>query len=74
VAAVPDLTATGSRLASCAQPGQGRAPRSGWIEIEGQQSVGAAARIWIWRPGMNRQIWNVLIGAGAHPIGPAPPP
>jgi hypothetical protein len=33
-----------------------------------------AARIWIWRPSMNRQIWNVLIRAGAHPIGPAPPP
>jgi hypothetical protein len=48
--------------------------RHDWIEIEGQQSVGAAARIGIWRPGMNRQIWNMLIGAGAHPIGPAPPP
>jgi hypothetical protein len=47
--------------------------RHDWIEIE-EQPVGAAARIWIWRPGMNRQIWYVLIRAGAHPIGPAPPP
>ena len=47
--------------------------RHEWTEIDGQQA-GTAARIWIWRPGMNRQIWNVLIGAGAHPIGSAPPP
>ncbi len=47
--------------------------RHDWTEIDGQPA-GTATRIWIWRPGMNRQIWNVLIHAGAHPIGPAPPP
>lgn len=47
--------------------------RHDWIEIDGQRPR-TAARIWIWRPGMNRQIWNVLIRAGAHPTGPAPPP
>jgi hypothetical protein len=46
--------------------------RHDWIEIDGQGGTGA--RIWIWRPGMNRRIWNVLIDAGAHPIGLAPPP
>lgn len=45
--------------------------RHDWIEIDGQ-SPRAAVRIWIWRPDMNRQIWNVLIQAGAHPISPAP--
>ncbi len=47
--------------------------RHEWIEIDGQPA-GTAARIWIWRPSMNRQIWNMLIRAGAHPIGSAPPP
>jgi hypothetical protein len=47
--------------------------RHDWIEIDAQPAR-TAVRIWIWRQGMNRQIWNVLTGAGAHPIGPAPPP
>jgi len=47
--------------------------RHDWIEIEGQPT-GTASRIWIWRPGVNRQIWKVLIRAGVHPIGTAPPP
>ena len=47
--------------------------RHDWIEIDGQPA-GTADRIWIWRPGMNRQIWNVLIRASAHPIGSPPPP
>ena len=46
-------------------------PRQGWIEIDGQQAR-TAVRIQICRPGMNRQIWNVLVDAGAHPIGSAP--
>jgi len=47
--------------------------RHDWIQIDAQPAH-TAVRIWIWRQGMNRQIWNVLTGAGAHPIGPAPPP
>jgi hypothetical protein len=39
-----------------------------WIEISGQ----SAARIWIGRRKMNRQLWDVLVSAGAHPIGPPP--
>ena len=46
--------------------------RHDWIEIDGQPA-GTAARIWIWRPSMNRQIWNVLIRAGVHPTGSVPP-
>lgn len=45
--------------------------RHDWIEIDGQQAR-TAVRTWIWRPGMNRHIWNVLVDAGAHPIGSAP--
>jgi len=44
--------------------------RHDWIEIDGQRA-GTAARIWIWRPDMNREIWNVLSRAGAYPIGSA---
>jgi hypothetical protein len=47
--------------------------RHDWIDIDGQPA-GTAVRTWIRRPGMNRQIWNALIRAGAHPTGPAPPP
>jgi hypothetical protein len=37
--------------------------RSG-SEVDGQPS-GTAVRIRIWRRDMNRQLWNVLTGAGA---------
>lgn len=47
--------------------------RHDWIEIE-SQPTGTAARIQIRRRNMNRQIWDALVRAGAHPIGPAPPP
>jgi hypothetical protein len=47
--------------------------RHDWIEIQGQPT-GTATRIQIRRPDMNRQIWDALVRAGAHPIGPAPPP
>lgn len=47
--------------------------RHDWIEIDGQPA-GTAARIWIGRRSMNRQIWDELVRAGAHPIGSAPPP
>jgi hypothetical protein len=43
-----------------------------WIEISGQ-SAGSAVRIWIGRRKMNRQLWDVLVSAGAHPIGSPPP-
>ena len=43
-----------------------------WIEIGGQ-TAGTEARIWIGQRRMNRQIWDALVRAGAHPIGPAPP-
>jgi hypothetical protein len=39
-----------------------------WIEVEGQPP-GTAARIQIGRRNMNRQIWDALVHAGAHPIG-----
>jgi hypothetical protein len=45
--------------------------RHDWLEIDGQPS-GTAVRIWIWRRDMNRQLWNVMIGAGAQSTGPAP--
>ncbi len=47
--------------------------RRDWIEIDGQ-TAGTAVRIRIWRRDMNRQLWSALTGAGAQPIGPAPPP
>jgi hypothetical protein len=47
--------------------------RHDWIEVDGQPS-GTAVRIWIRRRDMNRPIWDALTGAGAQPIGPAPPP
>jgi hypothetical protein len=47
--------------------------RHRWIEIDGRPP-GTAALIWIRQPGRNRQLWYVLTSAGAHPIGPAPPP
>jgi hypothetical protein len=47
--------------------------RHHWIEIEGQPP-GTAALIWIRQPGLTRQLWYALTSAGAHPIGPAPPP
>jgi hypothetical protein len=40
-----------------------------WIEIDGQST----ARIWIGRRNLNRQIWDALVRAGAHPIGSPPP-
>jgi hypothetical protein len=46
--------------------------RHDWIEISGQQP-GSAARILIGRKKMNRQLWDVLVSAGAHPIGSPPP-
>jgi hypothetical protein len=48
-------------------------PRHRWIEIEGRPP-GSAALIWIRQPDRNRQLWYALTSAGAHPIGPAPPP
>jgi hypothetical protein len=47
-------------------------PLHDWIEISGQSGI-RAARIQIWHRKMNRQIWDVLVGSGAHPIGPPPP-
>jgi hypothetical protein len=44
-----------------------------WIEISGQPDS-SAARIRIGRRNMNRQIWDALVRAGAHPIGSSPPP
>ena len=46
-------------------------PRHGWMEISGQP-IGSAARIWIGRRSMNRQIWDALVRIGAHPIGSSP--
>jgi hypothetical protein len=46
-------------------------PRHEWIEIGGQ-AITPAGRIQIRRRNMNRQIWDVLIRSGAHPIGPPP--
>jgi hypothetical protein len=43
-----------------------------WIEIRGQPGSGAVP-IRIGRRMMNRQLWDVLVSAGAHPIGPPPP-
>jgi hypothetical protein len=45
--------------------------RHDWIEIRGLPGTGAAP-IRIGRRKMNRQLWDVLVGAGAHPIGPPP--
>lgn len=42
-----------------------------WIEIDGPP-VTPADRIQIRRRDMNRQIWDALISAGAHPTGPFP--
>lgn len=42
-----------------------------WIEIGGQ-AVDPADRIQVRRRNANRQIWDALISAGAHPIGPSP--
>jgi hypothetical protein len=42
-----------------------------WIEISGQPA-GSAAQIWIGRRKMNRQLWDALVAAGAHPIGSPP--
>jgi hypothetical protein len=47
--------------------------RHDWIEIDGQPAA-TAARIQIRQRNMNRQIWDALVRAGAHPIGPPPPP
>ena len=44
-----------------------------WIEIC-PQPVSSGARIQIGRRKMNRQLWDVLVSAGAHPIGPPPAP
>jgi len=48
-------------------------PRHDWIEVSGQP-IGSAAQIWIGRRNMNRQIWDTLVRAGAHPIGSSPLP
>ena len=42
-----------------------------WIEICGLPGTGAEP-IRIGRRNMNRQLWDVLVSAGAHPIGPPP--
>jgi hypothetical protein len=42
-----------------------------WIELHGQPG-GPPARIWIGRRNLNRQIWDALVRAGAHPIGSSP--
>jgi hypothetical protein len=42
-----------------------------WIEIRGR-SAGPAARIQVWRRKLNRQIWDALVRAGAHPAGAGP--
>lgn len=46
-------------------------PRHDWIEISGQPIM-SAAQIEIGRRDMNRQIWDALVRAGAHPIGSFP--
>ena len=46
--------------------------RHDWIEIDGPPRAGA--RIQIGSRDRNRQIWSALLGAGARPIGPPPPP
>jgi hypothetical protein len=47
--------------------------RHEWIEISGPPTR-TAARIWIKRKNQNRQIWDALVHAGAHPIGSPPSP
>jgi hypothetical protein len=42
-----------------------------WIEICGYPGTGAVP-IKIGRRKANRQLWDVLVSAGAHPIGPPP--
>jgi len=42
-----------------------------WIEIRGLPGTGAEP-IRIGRRKMNRLLWDVLVNAGAHPIGPPP--
>jgi len=42
-----------------------------WIEICGQPGTGAVP-VKIGRRKDNRQLWDVLVRAGAHPIGPPP--
>jgi hypothetical protein len=42
-----------------------------WIEVSGQPED-SAARIWIGRRKTNRQLWDVLVGAGARPVGLPP--
>jgi hypothetical protein len=44
-----------------------------WIEIS-PQPAGSAAQIWIGRRKISRQLWDVLVNAGAHPIGSPPAP
>jgi hypothetical protein len=44
-----------------------------WIEIGGQPGTGLSP-ILIGRRKMTRQIWDALVRAGAHPIGPSPRP
>jgi hypothetical protein len=46
--------------------------RRDWIEICGLPGSGAI-RIRIRRKNMNRQLWDVLVCAGAQPIGSPPP-
>jgi hypothetical protein len=43
-----------------------------WIEVQGQPGE-PAAWIWIGRRNLNRQIWDALVDAGAHPLGSSPP-
>jgi len=42
-----------------------------WIEISGQSSS-SATRLWIGRRKINRQLWDALVSAGAHPVGVPP--
>jgi hypothetical protein len=42
-----------------------------WIAIRGLPGTGAEP-VRIGKRKMNRQIWDVLVSAGAHPIGPPP--
>lgn len=44
-----------------------------WIEIGGQPGTGLSPMM-IGRRKMTRQIWDALVNAGAHPIGPPPQP
>ena len=56
--------------AATAAVGSGPWLRRDWIEINGPAR--AAARIQISRRSQNREIWDALVAAGAHPLGLPP--